>query len=344
MLLYKLRRLVGTLFLKANGLAIIGLTFGYILVSYGLMYWAGESDLIHSDNFAYWLIVTGSTVGYGDLSPSTAAGKWAVSLWVIPFGLSLFALVITKFGYFISEMTLKGRRGLRMLDYEGHTVIIGWNGSRTLRLIDLLLAKSDRSLKEVVLCVDEDMENPLVGKIGFVTVDRYSNDEAMARTNLSKAHSIIIDTPKDDVTLTTALYCDKANPNCHTTAYFADENVGELLLNHCPRIECIPSVSIEMLAKSTVDPGSSLLHKQLLDSTEGMTQYSMVYEGEAAPFKSLFYHLKSSFDCTVIGIKRASDKSISINPSLDETLHSGDTLFYIAEKRLQSGQCFKDVS
>jgi len=44
---------------------------------------------------------------------------------------------------------------------------------------------------------------------------------------------------------------------------------------HCPEVECTPSVAVEMLAKSVFDPGSSLLHHDLLDVEEGQAQFSV---------------------------------------------------------------------
>lgn len=330
-----MRRLMGALFLQANLVSVLGIIAAYIVVSYVLMFIAGEADLLRPSYFLYWLMVTGSTVGYGDFSPATALGRAFTALWVIPAGLSVFALIIAKISFYLSELILKGKRGLRMSQLTQHTVIIGWNGQRTLRLIELLQAKGNASKHPIVLCVTADMENPLPGKIDFVKAESFSHEQTMRRVNLMEAYNIIIDTPQDDVTLTTALYCYSVNPNVHTTAYFQEESVGRLLQEHCPKVECIPAVGVEMLAKSTVDPGSSLLHKQLLDSTEGMTQYSMIYQGEETTVEPLFGHFKQQLEATLIGIRSASDTLININPSLSQSVQQGDTLYYIAKKRLK---------
>jgi voltage-gated potassium channel len=302
---------------------------------------AGEQAITAPENFFYWLIVTASTVGYGDLSPATPLGKIVVSLWVIPLGLSLFAFIVARAGFYLSELAYKGKRGLRMLQIKDHIVIIGWNGSRTLRLIELLLSKRDASSRAIVLCVTEDMENPLTNEINFVRAKTFAHHDTMKHANLVEATSIIIDTPQDDVTLTTALYCQKVSPNCHITAYFQDETIGDLLQTHCPSVETVPSVSVEMLAKSTMDPGSSLLHKQLLDGTHGMTQYSVLCSGKAVTTEVLFTHFKQNLSATIIGVKPKSERRIRINPSLEEMINVGDVLYYIANRRLSAQECFE---
>jgi len=337
----KMRRLMAAFVLHTNMYASLGVLLFYLLSSYILLFLAGEDNLIQFENFFYWIMVTASTVGYGDLSPSTALGKYVVSFWVIPVGLSLFALIITKIGFHLSEYLLKFRKGLNMLNTEQHCVIIGWNASRTVRLIELLHGKTNGQNIKIVLCVDEPMDNPLPSMVEFVSVDSFSHKETMARANLAKAKTIIIDTPKDDVTLTTALFCEKMSPNSHKTAYFQDEHVGELLLEHCPNIEVIPSVSVEMLAKSTMDPGSSLLHKQLLDATYGMTQYSIVYPcAEACEFDILFNDFKKKYLATLIGVKQGGKNHIDLNPDLSSLVNKGDVLYYISEKRLLGDECF----
>ncbi|BBM02911.1 potassium channel family protein [Microbulbifer sp. GL-2] len=341
MLLFKVRRLLASLFVKADKTTILIAILGYVAGSYLLLSAAGESEIIAPENFIYWLVVTASTVGYGDFSPVSPAGKVVVATWVIPFGLSLFAMLITRVGFAISEFVHRGKRGLRMTNNVDHTVIIGWNGTRTLRLIELLLSKTNGTTSEVVLCVEADIENPMPGKIDFVRVESFSHIESMQRTGLAEAARIIIDNPLDDVTLTTALFCDKHSPNSHKTAYFQDENVGELLRAHCPNIECIPSVAVELLAKSSLDPGSARLHRQLLDSTYGMTQYSVEYRGEEPlPFGALFDHFKQNLSATLIAVRPRDVVKIDVNPALTDRVGNGDMLYYISAKRLDEKRCF----
>lgn len=341
MLLHKLRLALASLFLQARVSTVIIAVALYAASCYLLLALTGEHDLLAPTPFFYWLVVTASTVGYGDYSPVSDAGRWVVSLWVIPVGLSLFALVLTRLGIFISELVHKGKKGLRMLNLQDHIVIIGWNQSRTLRLIELMMAKTNAIQAQIVLCVDTDIDNPMPGEIDFVRVDAFSHEESMKRAALKTASRIVIDTPQDDVTLTTALFCQKVSPSSHKTAYFEDESLGRLLKDHCPNIECIPSIGTELLAKASLDPGSSQLHRQLLDSTEGMTQYSVRYDGERdLNYGDLFDHFKHNLTATIIGLRKGAEEHILINPDMKETVRAGDVLYYINEKRVNERECF----
>ena len=88
MLMFRyLKKLVDRHFKQMNWQAIVMMVLLYILLAWLLLSAVNEDALTGSD-FFYWLLVTASTVGYGDLSPSTPEGKFIVAFFVIPFGLS----------------------------------------------------------------------------------------------------------------------------------------------------------------------------------------------------------------------------------------------------------------
>lgn len=321
-------------------LVLVMLIF-YTTTSYLLLYLAGEQDLLDFTDFLYWIVVTGSTVGYGDMSPTTATGKWVVALYVIPMGLSIFALVLGRIASWVSIQWQKGAKGLNALNLQDHILVIGWNGKRTEQLLKLLLIEKQNSVNnpDIVLCVRADIANPRPADIEFVHVDSFNKDEDMEKACVSTAATILIDNPDDDMTMTTALYCSGRNKKAHKVAYFEDESLVGLLQSHCPEIECTPSVAVEMLAKSAFDPGSSLLHHDLLDVFEGQAQYSSTIPEGTKPIKTetLFYKLKTNYDAVFIGVAKAEHvNKITVNPSLSSTLNAGDKIFYIAEQRINN--------
>lgn len=337
----KVRKLMVQYFSNMRWYILVALLVFYSTTSYLLLWLANESSLLNIHDFIYWLVVTGSTVGYGDMSPTTVAGKWIVSIYVIPMGLSIFALVIGRIANWVSKQWQKGAKGLNTLNLQNHVLVIGWNGKRTSQLIKLLLIEKENSIDkpEIVLCVRADIQNPFPGDIEFVHVSSFNNDADMDRACIASAATILIDNPQDDMTMTTALYCSQRNKTAHKVAYFEDESLVKLLRQHCPEIECTPSVAVEMLAKSAFDPGSSVLHHDLLDVYEGQAQFSATIPADIKSInaKVLFYGLKTQYDAIFIGVADNQDiTKITVNPSLGATLHPGDKIFYIAENRINN--------
>ncbi|MDN3609637.1 potassium channel family protein [Vibrio ostreicida] len=306
----------------------------YAMLCWGLLFASNETALTEDlSTFFYFLMVTASTVGYGDYSPSTEAGKWIVILLVIPGGLTLFAALVGRLTSASIEYWRAGILGKRRIGVENHILLLGWNGQRTMHLIRML-QHDEAGKRPIVLCSGAEIENPLPGEIGFVRVSSYTDVLEMEKAAIAKASCIMIDHEEDDITLSASLYAANVNPQAHLLAYFKDEALSRLLSQHCPNAECIPSVGAEMLAKAAVDPGSSALHQELLASTRGMTQYSTRYPHQLAETKveSLFQFMKRDYQATLIAIDVGD--GILLNPELSVDIPPGSKLFYIADARV----------
>lgn len=337
----KFRRMMSQYFANLSWFAILILLVFYAISTYVLLYLAGEQDLLAVHDYVYWLVVTGSTVGYGDMSPVTNAGKWIVAVYVIPMGLSIFALVLGRIASWVGQQWQKGVKGLNPLNVSDHILVIGWNGKRTEQLLKLLLIEKSNSIEspDIVLCVRADIDNPMPAEIEFVKVNSFNKDEDMNKACVSSASTILIDNPQDDMTMTTSLYCSQRNKRAHKVAYFDDESLAPLLQQHCPEIECTPSVAVEMLAKSAFDPGSSLLHHDLLDVYEGQAQFSSTIPNTIASVsaRALFEKLKVLHNAIFIGVASGENiHKINVNPDLDDSFNAGDKVFYIADKRINN--------
>lgn len=335
----KIRKVMLQYFANSGWQTILGVSLFYALSSFILLKLAGEAALTNSIDFVYWLAVTASTVGYGDLSPTTNAGKIIVAVYVIPLGLSIFALILGRVAAWVSEQWRKGLLGMNHLHLTNHILVIGWNEQRTIHLLNLLIQERNatQDKPDIVLCVKANIENPMPGLVEFVKVDSFNKDEDMQRTCVETARTILIDNAEDDVTITTALYCNKRNMEAHKVAYLKDESLVSLLQEHCPNVECTPSVAVEMLAKSAFDPGSSALHHDLLSIDEGQAQFSVKIPPniESVKIAQVFINIKAHYDATIIGYAPKSNlKKMVLNPQLNDSLSSGDTLYYIAKNRI----------
>ncbi|MGB0734132.1 MAG: two pore domain potassium channel family protein, partial [Pontibacterium sp.] len=172
--------------------------------------------------------------------------------------------------------------------------------------------------------------------IEFVRVQSYNSEQEMKRSCVANASTIIIDGAQDDVTLTAALYAHSKNPTAHLVAYFKDASLARLLRSHCPTAEVTPSVSVEMMVKASMDPGSSVLHEELLSADEGMTQFSVVYPRDCEPthVHRLFMPLREQYNATLLAVDIRDGKGLQINPALDSLVEPGAVLYYIAKKRI----------
>lgn len=306
----------------------------YCFLSWFFLYQSNEYDLIQAPSvFFYYLVVTASTVGYGDLSPATPAGQWVNALFIIPVGVSLFAILLGRMARFFVESWRKSITGKKVLKMKNHIIVLGWHEQRTMNMLRMLLHE-EGGRRPIVLCTIEDIENPMPGLIDYVNVASYTCEHTMGRAAIQDASCFVIDTMQDDVSLTAALFLTCHNPDAALVAYFEDPSLGRLLKLHCPQAECVPSVSVELLAKSAVDPGSSLLHQELLSTNKGMTQYASVYPDglPEVKFADVFLKLKQNHDAILIALDHG--EGIELNPALDSIIKPGCKVFYIADERV----------
>ncbi|BAT72004.1 ion transporter [Thermosulfidibacter takaii ABI70S6] len=72
----------------------------------------------------WWLIVTISTVGYGDIVPQTTLGK-VIGMFVIITGTILFTFVTGSVASHLVDLKLREREGRGKITFNNHIIIIG---------------------------------------------------------------------------------------------------------------------------------------------------------------------------------------------------------------------------
>lgn len=299
-----------------------------------------------ADTFTDWLyfyVVVSSTVGFGDFSPETVAGKWIATLYLIPGGISLFAALIGKATVTISNfwrVQMQGKGDFSHL--TGHTLVIGWHGETTERILDIL--KADKSLPdEIVLCVIKEMSNPRPADLKFIKGESFSNAELLKRAGVESASRIIIYDTSDDRVATVALsaYSLKGK-NAHIVAHCANPDTAAMLRRTLPGIECTQALALEMLVRSASDAGISRVVNELLAVDRGATQYQtkLSHPPAGATFGDLFMQAKNIFNATVLGLASGQNDEDDnmLNPATDRPLQDGDIVYYMADTRLSQRQ------
>ncbi|MEM7568061.1 MAG: ion channel, partial [Pseudomonadota bacterium] len=229
--------------LRRAYIAIANLTWGtlglaaliHIGVSYILLGLAAEEHLTGRPvDFLYYYVTTATTVGYGDLSPASAFGRWVALFFVLPGSITLFTAVLGKAITDLGEFWRRRMNGYG--DYtgrSGHTVVLGWQGGKTRRLIDLLLA--DHPSGERIVLVSRDLEqNPMPDVVDLVRADSLSTRADLVRSGIATAGGALVRGRDDDETLAATLAAAAVAPDVHIVAYFEDERSAELIGSQCP--------------------------------------------------------------------------------------------------------------
>ncbi len=318
--------------------ALLLVALVHVAVSYAGILWFESGEITERVAFWYYYMTTITTIGYGDLAPKTPGGRLFVTLWIMPGGIMLFTASIAKFIQFIAQVWRKRMRG--EADYshlENHVVILGWQGLRTRRMVEEILADSRDTRREIVLCTTKDIENPMPEHAKFVRDKALSAAALHERAGTAGAAVILVLGHDDNDSLAAALAAASVNKTAHIVAHFEQQSFGNLLTAHCPRAEVMVSLSMEMMVRAALDPGSSHVLRELMSVLSGQNQYGLQLPASAPPqrYGDLLTKLKQEHNATLIAM--ASDalgNGLHPNAAVTTTVAPGTMLYYIAERRI----------
>jgi len=340
-----LSRVVKRLYARISGLSwdtVLIMTVSHFAVSWGLIALIGGEEIASGEVFWYFYATTATTVGYGDYSPVTAAGRAVTILWIMPGGIALFTTIIAKVVQQVSDKWRQRLRGLA--SYENltdHIVILGWHGSRTQRMVDHIRGGQGEHEREIVLCTAQTIENPMPDQVRFVRDAALNTPDLLKRAAVAKAKYIIVLGHNDNETLAAALGAAAVTGDSHIVAYFDQQSFADLLKAHCPHAECNVSLSIELMVRSAQDPGSSRVQRQLLSTLEGPTQFSLQVppNAKSVTYGALFSELKTKHDATLFGVAESTlGDDLILNAPSGHRVEPGMILYFMAAQRIEPPQ------
>ncbi len=339
--LSKWANMINSYMFRVNWPLILGVCCVHFLLSWFGLWLIGETTLAYPEHILWFYIVTASTIGYGDLSPVTIAGKFFVLLFIIPGGVIIFAAFIGKLSTIVVNFWRAGMTGKGDYSHlQNHIVILGWQPRITKKIIDLIDGDTKRHSSGVVLVSSNAIENPDPRRLLLVVTDSLGSEDAFQRAAIGQSATVIINAHNDDETLTTALAITGRPHMAHVVCHFDNEEKANLLEAHSPQVETQVSTSAELLVRAAQDPGSSRIQTQLFSTLVGQTQFSLkVPAGYSGRYGAALSYLKEQHGMLLLGIARTiQGDDLLLNPDLDHVFKSGYILYYMAPKRILASE------
>lgn len=168
----------------------------------------GRFDLLNS---FYWAMVTLSTIGYGDVTPTTDTAKLfviGVAATEVFLGAYLVSIVISV----VADESSHRALGTLGTNFSDHIIVLGYSSVGRAAVRELLAQE-----ETVAVVVEEAGEVANVKLLGnerklFVTYGAPGDQEILQRVNLPGAHSVIVCTADDTSNLVAALNARAMNP------------------------------------------------------------------------------------------------------------------------------------
>ena len=290
----------------------------------------------------WWSIVTLTTVGYGDISPSTVEGR-ILAVLIMFFGIGLLGILSASLASMLISMRIREYKGMVTSKVNNHIIICEWNHRARGVWKEL---RSDTQTENLPIVVIADIEEKPVDDPGLVFIRGIVNEETLKMANLKQATTIIIlgddrleTTAKDAKVVLTTLTVETINPEVYSVVELADKT-NEL---HCQRANANEIIigselSSHLLASAASDHGISRIISELLSSRYGNELYSMAVPEQMIgnTFLDLFIAMKKEQNTTVLGVQKGRGGEFISNPDADYLITAEDYLLVISKDRKTS--------
>jgi voltage-gated potassium channel len=313
-----------------------------------ILQWLEPGEISKDDNPYWWAIVTMTTVGYGDFSPATPAGRFFAVI-IMFIGISLVSLLTASISSIFVAQKIREGKGLEQLNLNNHLILCGWNPNGG-RILDSIQHLSNGKKKELVLINEMKEEDVTQLKnryqqlnINFVSGD-FTQEEILNKANIFEANTVIV-IPNttgsevatyDEKTIFATLTIKSMDPNIRVVAYLLDrENLTHIKRANADEVVVGDDFSAHILASHVVDPGIPQIANQLIESNSNsrFKRINIPSEFIGKSYSELFDYFRKLDGSLLIGVF-AEDENLGIGAILSSDASALDSFI---ERKLKEG-------
>lgn len=313
-------------------LTIFILFFGAV----GLSYFENIPSLVDA---IWWSFVTITTVGYGDVTPTTLGGR-ITGVIVMVFGIGILGMFTATVASIFVEGKLSEGKGKKGVKVKGHFLICGWN-YKVAEIVEEMRADRKAKDKSIVLIADL-AEKPLDDPYTFF-ISGEVNVETLKKANLSEASAVLITSDdqldsyaRDAKVVFNTLTIRTVRENIYICAEISDaKNMKHCKMAGANEIIVIGELSSNLLVQAALDHGITQIISELVSNRFGNGLYKIKPPEHLVgkTFIEVLSILKDEKNAIPVAIaSNGSDRLLS-NPPREYTIQSDDVLVIISEGR-----------
>lgn len=281
----------------------------------------------------YLTLQTLTTVGYGDVTPQTGAGRVFASLYMfVGVGVVLYVLTSSVQTIVQSEMIAafgERRRQREMSKLRDHFIICG-AGRVGSRIIGQMQAAG---ASFVVIETNEPKVTELLESGVHVLVRDATLEESLREAGVERARGLAACLPDDAENVYVVLTARGLNPKLHIVARAVEEQAEEKLIRAGANRVVAPTIigshrMAQALMKPAVADFMDSIAAENLDL--GFEQLEVMPGSVYAGRKLRFTNIRSELDVVIVAMRRKSGDMI-FNPSGDAIIEAGDLLIAIGK-------------
>lgn len=315
-----------------------------------LGFWFFETDRKLSLFDSWWLsYVTMTTVGYGDLYPTSMAGRILSVFVTMTGGIGVVAYIATFLATTFIEWDNRRLKGLAKVDEHDHFLIVNCpNEDKILTIVEEI--RLDKLMKDIpiVLVTDslEECPQPFVELDDFYFVKGNPLlHRVLEQANAPLAQRAIIlardtkDPNSDGITTQIALtlgeMCRSFERTIHTVAEAVSrDSIEPLHAAGVKSVICLEKIISPVLVQALLNPGVVETSEILSTHREGGQFYvGAISHLEGQTYADIREFFQEMDELRIIPIAIIRDGKPMINPEGKTPIRDGDRLLYISEER-----------
>lgn len=235
-------------------LLITGAVAGLALIFAALFWYFEKVDFYTA---FYWAVITMATIGYGDVTPQTSAGR-AVAMVAAVAGISTFTALVSIIAESFISSTLRRMLGMQKVKYSGHYVIIGQGSSIPSFVRELLSAimSGEAEMKPIVVVFPNEEERRRVElpEEVEVLIGDPTNPETLERAHVGGASYVVLALEDDSKAVFTTLMVKRASKAKVLVEVLSEESSELLKQAGADRVIVSRSLAGRLLASSIFEP------------------------------------------------------------------------------------------
>ncbi len=269
----------------------------------------------------WWVLVTISTVGYGDKVPLTPAGK-ILGVVIMFLGIALLSIITATISSIFVARKIKEGKGLHDIKTKDHILICGWNAN-----VNQILStfESSGDIHQEIVLINQLTEEGIADvisrfpslRIQYVRGD-FTKDSIQTRANAKSARAALImpdesgvgEKSGDEKTILATLSLKALNPKIKVFAHILDrENMPHLNKARADEIIVSDSYTGFLMANYVTAPGVPQLIAQLcqVDTANKLTRRMIPNDLIGKKYQELISFYNEKFSGILLGIGQMTE-------------------------------------
>jgi len=321
-----------------------------ILLNWLLLYFEKNQANSSIDSFpdaVWYMVVTLTTVGYGDAYPISPEGKMIGYLYV--FGsLGILGFLISTLSNKYRKLMEEKRLGYKGTSFENHIILIGWNEFSKLVADEIYHTAKQFA---IITNVKDDIEliyNQYDSDNVFVLFSDYDNYEGWDLVNAEKASTVFISLKNDSDALLYVIDFKKRYPHTEIVVSLEKSRLKQTFQAAGVTYAIARNeIASKLVASYIFEPDVANLNNDLLSASRSASDFDiqeyLINEQNALSgydYFDAFVAMKEKHDVVLLGISRQEGGSWKLltNPSKGTTIQAGDYLLLMC-----NGQTKKQI-